>query len=207
VGGDFYDVVRIDEYSVLLIIADVMGKGVPAAMFAAILRSVLRGAPELATQPAALMARVNRLLFEELSEVEMFITVQLAFVDVQAREIIIASAGHPPALLTSRETSSPKLISPEGMPLGILSDQVFAEAKESLPRNSRLLFYTDGLPEARNLAGQLFGQEQLENWISQSAALRTAEELKDSLATRLKHFLQDAAPNDDQTFLILAEET
>ncbi|HKS38203.1 MAG TPA: ATP-binding protein, partial [Verrucomicrobiae bacterium] len=81
VGGDFYDVIKLSPTSLLLVVADVMGKGIPAAMFAAILRSLLRALPNLANRPSELLARVNRLLFDELSEVDMFITAQLAFVD------------------------------------------------------------------------------------------------------------------------------
>ena len=99
VGGDFYDVIKLSDNSLLLIIADVMGKGIPAAMFAAILRSLLRALPELTSQPSALLSRVNRLLFDELSDVDMFITAQLVYVDVRERRLITASAGHCPLLL------------------------------------------------------------------------------------------------------------
>jgi serine phosphatase RsbU (regulator of sigma subunit)/anti-sigma regulatory factor (Ser/Thr protein kinase) len=206
VGGDFFDAVQIDGDSALLVIADVMGKGVPAAMFAAILRSVLRGAPELSSQPAALMTRVNQTLFDELSEVEMFITVQLAFVNGATRIVSVASAGHCPALLVSAESATPKMISPEGMPLGILRDTQFAEARLPLPPKSRLLFYTDGLTEARNPAGDMFGHERLENCLCENAGVATAEMLKHSLASKLSEFQEHAPPRDDQTFLILAEE-
>jgi anti-sigma regulatory factor (Ser/Thr protein kinase) len=159
VGGDFYDVIKINDDALLLIIADVMGKGIPAAMFAAILRSLLRAVPEWMSQPAALLARVNRLLFEELSGVDMFITAQLVYVDSRNRRITAASAGHCPALLSADAEGNVKSISPEGLPLGILPDTSFANQTEPLPRNSRVLLYTDGLTEARNSAGEFFGQE------------------------------------------------
>lgn len=206
VGGDFYDAVQVDENSALLVIADVMGKGVPAAMFAAILRSVLRGAPELVNQPAALMSRVNQTLFDELSEVEMFITVQLAFIDVQTRELIIASAGHCPALLFSPKSAKPQLISPEGMPLGILRYTIFTEENVKLPVGSRLVLYTDGITESRNASGHMSGHEQLTKWLADTGINKSAEALKDSIAARLCAFQENTAPTDDQTFLILAEE-
>ncbi|MEO6183902.1 MAG: SpoIIE family protein phosphatase [Verrucomicrobiota bacterium] len=205
VGGDFYDVVSINQHSALLVIADVMGKGVPAAMFAAILRSVLRGAPELASQPATLLSRVNHLLFADLSDVEMFITAQLAFVDVQKHQLVVASAGHCPALLVSAEFPEPKLISPDGMPLGILSDTRFTQIEESFSENSRLLLYTDGLTESRDGNSQFFGQARLISWINTPTVFQqNAEQLKKSLATELGKFQQQAPPCDDQTFLILA---
>jgi serine phosphatase RsbU (regulator of sigma subunit)/anti-sigma regulatory factor (Ser/Thr protein kinase) len=208
VGGDFFDVVSINQHSALLIIADVMGKGVPAAMFAAILRSILRGSLELEDQPAALLSRVNGLLHDELSEVDMFITAQLAFVDVQAREVIVASAGHCPALIFSGDNPEPKLISPEGMPLGILRETLFTEITEKLSHDCRLILYTDGVTESRNPNEQFFGHQRLVQWMGKRGSeLDTAEKLKESLAAELNNFQEQAAPGDDQTFLILAEET
>src|SRR6266568_502371 len=114
VGGDFYDVVRLTDYSLLLIIADVMGKGIPAALFAATLRSLLRALPELTRQPSELLSRVNRLLFDELSEVDMFITAQLVYVDSQQRRLVTASAGHCPLLLAVPGDIPVRTLSPEG---------------------------------------------------------------------------------------------
>ena len=140
-----------------------MGKGVLAAMFAAILRAVLRATPELNREPAALLTRVNQLLFDELSGVDMFITAQLAFVDVKARKLIVGSAGHCPLLVA--DGSGVKSLSPEGMPLGILADTVFANETVDLPEHCRVLLYTDGLTEAMNAAGERFGQERLTDWL------------------------------------------
>ena len=206
VGGDFYDVIKINDEALLLIIADVMGKGIPAAMFAAILRSLLRAVPEWMNQPAALLARVNRLLFEELSGVDMFITAQLVYVDSRNRRITAASAGHCPVLLSVDTDGNVKSISPEGLPLGILPDTAFSNQTEPLPRNSRVLLYTDGLTEARNSAGEFFGQERLIKWFKGSAnARKGAEELKDDLAAELLAFQSTSTLNDDQTFLIMTE--
>ncbi len=206
VGGDFYDVIKISEDSLLLIIADVMGKGIPAAIFAAILRSLLRAVPEWMSQPAALLGRVNRLLFEELSGVDMFITAQLVYVDSRARRITTASAGHCPVLLAIDLEGNVKTLSPEGLPLGILPDTTFANHTELLPRNSRVLLYTDGLTEARNEAGEFFGQERLIRWLQKTGAVRkSAEDLKNELAAELASFQASSALSDDQTFLIMAE--
>jgi serine phosphatase RsbU (regulator of sigma subunit) len=206
VGGDFYDVIKINDDALLLIIADVMGKGIPAAMFAAILRSLLRAVPEWMNQPAALLARVNRLLFEELSGVDMFITAQLVYVDSRNRRITAASAGHCPALLSMDNDGNVKSISPEGLPLGILPDTLFSNHTETLAKNSRVLLYTDGLTEARNSAGEFFGQDRLIKWFKRpSHARKGAEELKDDLAAELLAFQSSSSLNDDQTFLIMTE--
>jgi serine phosphatase RsbU (regulator of sigma subunit) len=203
VGGDFYDVLKINEHSLLLVIADVMGKGIPAAMFAAILRTLLRASPELTHQPAALLERVNRLLFPELSGVDMFITAQLAFVDAKARKLTVASAGHCPLAVAS--AAGVKTFSPEGMPLGILPDTTFHDETVELPENCRVLLYTDGLTEALNAEGHYLGQQPLMDWLKRaSASNQPAEQLKQELALELEKYQANTVLNDDQTFLIMS---
>jgi serine phosphatase RsbU (regulator of sigma subunit) len=202
VGGDFFDILRLDDDTVLLVIADVMGKGVLAAMFAAILRAVLRATPELNRQPAALLARVNQLLFDELSGVDMFITAQLAFVDTKARKLVVGSAGHCPLLIA--DGSGVRSLSPEGMPLGILPDTVFTSETVDLSVNCRAMLYTDGLTEAMDEAGQRYGQERLTDWFGEIRHQgRPARELQQELADRLAQFQMKTGLNDDQTFLIM----
>ena len=205
VGGDFYDVLRINDQESLLVIADVMGKGVPAAMFAVILRTMLRAAPELLHQPAALLTRVNRLLFEELSGVDMFITAQLAYVNAPARRLVTASAGHCPLLLATVAGDPVKEFSPEGMPLGIMPETVFNEEVVELPPRSRLLLYTDGLPEALSATGERFGQERLVAWFQAAArSAPSAEQLKLALTDSLERFQANLVLNDDQTYIIMS---
>lgn len=199
VGGDFYDVLKLGDHTALFVIADVMGKGVLAAMFAAILRAVLRATPELNREPAALLSRVNRLLFDELSEVDMFITAQLAFVDAKARKLIVGSAGHCPLLMA--DASGVKSLSPEGMPLGILPDTEFVSETVNLPEHCRVLLYTDGVTEATNAAGERFGQERLMEWLNHTRG--PAGELQANLASRLAEFQFKTGLNDDQTFLMI----
>jgi serine phosphatase RsbU (regulator of sigma subunit) len=203
VGGDFYDVIKIGSHAALLVIADVMGKGVPAALFAGILRTMLRAAPELAHQPAALLTRVNRLLFEELSGVDMFITAQLAYVDAAARRLVTASAGHCPLLWAADGPSPAQAVSPEGMPLGIREHTVFAEETLTLPARCRVLLYTDGMTEALDPDGGRFGQERLAAWLERASALGPAPALKSALALELEKFQAGAVLRDDQTFLIM----
>src|SRR5213078_2814923 len=92
VGGDFFDVLPLSSHSALLVVADVMGKGVPAALFAATLRTLIRAMAEWTHRPGELLARVNRLMYDELSGVDMFITAQLALADTRQGRLIVASA-------------------------------------------------------------------------------------------------------------------
>ena len=99
VGGDFYDVIAPEPGKALLVVADVMGKGIPAALFGATLHTLIRAAVESTFQPAALLKRVNRLIFDDLSRVDMFITASVALVDTFEETISVANAGHCPLLL------------------------------------------------------------------------------------------------------------
>lgn len=205
-GGDFYDVIRGSEHSLLLLIADVMGNGVPAALFTAILRSLVRSSPELTRQPGELLARLNRLLYPQLSEVDMFITMQLALVNTRKRELTLASAGHCPLLVASAdEEPVVQQFSPDGLPLGILPTSVFAEETVRLGERCRVLLYTDGLTEARNAAGAFFGEARLTDWLREIATRGgTAAQFKQELAASLRHFRGRTPLTDDQSFLILA---
>jgi serine phosphatase RsbU (regulator of sigma subunit)/anti-sigma regulatory factor (Ser/Thr protein kinase) len=204
VGGDFYDVVPLGEDKVLLIIADVMGKGIPAAIFAAIFRSLIRSTPELNDQPGALLARVNRQLFNDLSEVDMFITAQVVFVDLASRSITAANAGHCPVLITGESGTLTSLV-PDGLPIGISQDTRFAEINQPLPARARILVYTDGITDTRNPKAETFGHQRLAQWLEKNHQMPVPN-LKKHLIAELAAFRQEAALYDDQTFLLVGEE-
>jgi serine phosphatase RsbU (regulator of sigma subunit) len=203
VGGDYYDALRVNDHSLMLVIADVMGKGIPAALFAASLRTLLRATPELTRRPAMLMTRTNRLLYRDLSEVNMFITAQFIYFDAKTEKALIANAGHCPILLAKGEET--KTISPDGMPLGILPHSRYQEESLELTKDCRMLLYTDGVIETRNAQGQEFGQERLLRWLAEpSRKEQTAEQLKEALAAELDRFRNHATLKDDETFVIVA---
>jgi serine phosphatase RsbU (regulator of sigma subunit) len=207
VGGDFYDVLPLADDQALLIVADVMGKGVPAALFAATLHTLVHTTTEWTHTPSELLERMNRLLFHELSGVDMFITAQLVLVDFRRRQLVVASAGHCP-LIVAGPAGELKTVSPDGLPLGILPNVTYEQEVLPLEECSCALLYTDGLTEARNSHGELFGQERLSAWLRQNAAKRkTAAELSENFLTELKSFQSQAGLSDDQTFLILVDET
>ncbi|HKS37451.1 MAG TPA: PP2C family protein-serine/threonine phosphatase, partial [Verrucomicrobiae bacterium] len=132
-------------------------------------------------------------------------TAQLAFVNSAEGRVVTASAGHCPMLMMAAGADAVKIISPEGMPLGILPDATFSDDSSLLPSHGDLLLYTDGLTEARNAEGELFGQERLVEWLKHAVEnQKSAMELKEDLAAELSAFQANTALNDDQTFLILA---
>jgi serine phosphatase RsbU (regulator of sigma subunit)/anti-sigma regulatory factor (Ser/Thr protein kinase) len=206
VGGDFYDVLQLSENSLLLVVADVMGKGVPAALFAAILHSLIRALPEWTQHPSELLARINWHMYEELSAVDMFVTAQMMVINSRKNEITVASAGHCPVLVAQTGTSSVKSIAPEGTPLGILPTTRFVDEVHELRPPCRILLHTDGLTEMGD-CDSIGAQKRLKCWLKESLIRdRTAEELRDELAGELRKAQLSAPLKDDQTFLIVAEQ-
>jgi len=207
VGGDFYDLLQISPTSVLLVIADVMGKGVPAALFAALLRSVIRANPEWSSSPAEVLTRINHLLFEDLSRVSMFITAQIVLLDLERRRAVVGGAGHCPLLFTTPASKVVNAVASQGMPLGVVRNASFEESVIPLESGARLLLYTDGVTESRNPAGEQFGQKRLESWLGASwKSAESAEALKAGLSAALKEFESNSPPGDDRTFLIAADQ-
>jgi serine phosphatase RsbU (regulator of sigma subunit) len=207
VGGDFYDVLPASGQSALLVVADVMGKGAPAAQVAARLRTELRILAFQTVRPARLLGLINQLMFDELSGSDVFITAQLALVEARERRLTLASAGHCPLLLSSGD-GEVRGLSPEGMPLGILPEQDFAEQVAPLGPSCCALLYTDGFSEARSSSGEFFGEGRLRNWLGRSAGReQSAQQLSRSFLAEIQRFQSRAMPQDDQTFLLLAEQT
>ena len=206
VGGDFYDAIALGEHVTLLIIADVMGKGVPAALFATNLRGLLRGLSARYSEPAFLLERLNRLLYEDLYAVGMFITAQVAVVDARARQVTVAGAGHGP-LLCVTDSGAVEPLATQGMPLGTMPGARYQSQAVTLGRPGTLLLHTDGLVDMRNAAGEVYGQARLLNWLGANLGRgRSATELRGRLAAELKRFRGSTPMTDDQAFLLLTED-
>jgi serine phosphatase RsbU (regulator of sigma subunit)/anti-sigma regulatory factor (Ser/Thr protein kinase) len=207
VGGDFYDAIALGNQSLLLMIADVMGKGVPAALFATTMRGLLRGLAARSSDPSQLLSSLNRLLYTELSSVAMFITAQIVFVDLKNHRLTAASAGHCPLLFVPPRSRSVSIMPIQGLPLGVLPETDYPHMTARIGSPARLLLYTDGLTDTRNAAGHAYGQRRLRTWLRVNAIPgRNATELRDRLATELNRFRGDVPMVDDQAFLILTEE-
>lgn len=207
VGGDFYDAFALSGHSLILMVADVMGKGVPAALFATTMRGLLRGMIARSNDPAELLSRLNRLLYAELSAVNMFITAQIVLVDLETRQVTTASAGHCPLLYVPPGRRTVAALATQGIPLGVLPDTVYRDETVPLGTPAALLLYTDGLTDTRDAEGAIFGQQRLVAWLRANLIPgRSASELRDRLMTELNRFRGDAAMADDQAFLLLTEE-
>ncbi len=208
VGGDFYDAIAAQDGAVLLVIADVMGKGVPAALFAAVLRSTIRSMPQLFSQPGELLGAVNRVLFSDLSRVDMFITAKLVYLDPRRGELLSASAGHCPLLVWQHGELQARAPGKAGFPLGIEPNATYPQNVHALPPGAAALLYTDGLSETRAAGGELLGGERLERLLAETAAQTSDAEMgKLFLLDRLTAYRGDMALSDDQTFVLIRHQT
>lgn len=203
IGGDYYDAISIDEDHVLLVVADVMGKGLPAALFAFMFRSLVRARLDLASRPGELLRWLNQNLFKELDRSELFITAQLASYNHRQRTFRVANAGHP-SLLVAGPAGGVRELTTGGPPLGIISGYEYLEESMGCGDGCALM-YTDGLVEARNVAGELMGAEAVKWTLSEAGRLgHGADEIRRTLVTLLQTFEGDAAPADDTAFIVIA---
>jgi serine phosphatase RsbU (regulator of sigma subunit)/anti-sigma regulatory factor (Ser/Thr protein kinase) len=203
VCGDFYDSFQTPDGGLFLAIADVMGKGLPAAMFATVFRAQLRAGADHAASPGAFMAWLNRMLFADLDRVQMFITARFLWVNVTERRLVTAAAGHPPLLVA--DTHGVHEAGQTGFPLGVFEDSSYAEQELALPDGARILLFTDGLTESEDPSGRPLGLQPLKDALHRSARLRESpRDFKSALVRLLEQFRGGTAAKDDETFLVLA---
>jgi serine phosphatase RsbU (regulator of sigma subunit)/anti-sigma regulatory factor (Ser/Thr protein kinase) len=175
VGGDYFDVVTRPDGGVLLIIADVMGKGVPASLLAAMLRSSLRAMADLESAPERILTGINRQLFPDLEKLGMFVTAVLVYLPAEKNDLPhFANAGHcAPAILKADGTihESPG----SAPPLGIFPNSLYRCHPCAISAGDRLLLYTDGCYEFEGADGSMWGAENYLRFAASHRALNPAE--------------------------------
>jgi sigma-B regulation protein RsbU (phosphoserine phosphatase) len=198
VGGDCFDTLPFGE-SVGISIADIAGKGLPAALLMSNLQAAVRAFAHDSAAPASICASVNRLLCRNMAS-GRFATFCYARVDAGCRRIAYSNAGHNPPLLL-RANGDVERLSDGGMVLGVFPDTAFEQGELPLSAGDRLLFYTDGITEARNAAGDEYGEERLT-----AAALASRAEpvdaMKDALLADVNTFTSGRF-EDDATLIVI----
>lgn len=201
VGGDFYDFIQISDRHVGVVIADVADKGLGAAMFMVMCRSLLYAIASREMSPAEVLEDLNRQILE-MSTSDLFVTAFYGVLDVSARTFTYTSAGHNPPLLCRADGSVTRL-SMQGTALGVIAPVGLEEAAVHLAPGDRLVLYTDGITEAINPAGDAFGMARLEAVLGASVgddAHRTVERVLAQLAD----FVGNEPQFDDITLAVIA---
>ncbi|MBR5964689.1 MAG: SpoIIE family protein phosphatase, partial [Treponema sp.] len=198
VGGDFYDFFWTGKDKLWLVMGDVSGKGVPAAMFMVIAKALIRNAATLDYEPSEICERVNNQLCKE-NEQGLFVTCWLGCVNLSTGLMKFANAAHNPPVLY--DGSAYKLLEQKsGIMLAAMEDTKYVEHEIQLQKGSRIFLYTDGVTEAQNKDRQLFGEEMLLAALAKSAAL-TAKEKIEAINAEVERFAGGEPQADDITAL------
>jgi sigma-B regulation protein RsbU (phosphoserine phosphatase) len=200
VGGDFYDFMNLSDGRWGIAIADVADKGVPAALFMAMSRTILRTVAFNRKNPAEVLERTNRLIYNDSSS-DLFVTVFYAVWDARKRTLSYASAGHNPPLLIRRRGRQ-SLLSTEGIALGVIQDVTIEQRQVELRTGDVVIFYTDGVTEAINEDYDEFGLERLKV-VAKAAAGNDAGAIVSSITSAVRDHSGDTRQYDDITLVVL----
>ena len=201
VGGDFYDVIPLENGRIGLTIADVSGKGVPAALFMMSSRTLLKGAAIGNHEPGDVLREVNNLLVED-NETMMFVTLFYALYDPHSGLLTYANGGHNAPLIRHADGSSTLLPLTGGIALGVIDGIEYEQAEVRLERGETLILYTDGVTEAMNEAEEEFGLDRLAAVLT-SHPSNDPEEVNGAIFEAVRAFAGDAPQSDDITCLTL----
>jgi sigma-B regulation protein RsbU (phosphoserine phosphatase) len=201
VGGDLYDFFLLDGEHLFVSVGDVSGKGVPAALFMAVTKTLVKGVAEQHLTPAQVLRKVNRELYQD-NEQMMFVTILCGVLDLGTGAFLYTNAGHLPPLLLSPGAGPRWVDLPPGVLLGITEDPNYQDRRLTLAPGDTLLLYTDGVTEATNLAKQLYGEDRLLA-LAQQAGPASPQNLVTALVSSVSGFAGTGALSDDVTVLAL----
>ena len=200
VGGDFYDFFFIDEKNLCFLIADVSDKGVPAALFMMVAKTLLKTEGQRLGEPDKMLSSVNKILATD-NDTCMFTTVFCAILDITTGDVRFANAGHNPPLII--DSQGVRYLTPKsGLMLGAMTETVFVTERLTLEQEGTLFLYTDGVTEAKNPEGALYGEARL------LKALQTAQQadltnLIHYISSEVAHHASGAPQSDDITMLAI----
>ncbi|MEE9269964.1 MAG: GAF domain-containing SpoIIE family protein phosphatase [Candidatus Krumholzibacteria bacterium] len=202
VAGDYYDFRVLDDTSLVLVVADVSGKGIPASLLMATLRAAVNSNQDARNQPAAMLRRINTLLYESTSP-EEFATVFYSVVDLRSGEIRYANAGHEFPYL--RADGRLERLDESGLVLGCVLDFPYEEKSCKLPNGGSLILFTDGMTDAVASSGENFGEDRLRRAIDSNHD-KDSSALCAALLEEVRDFSRGGDYNDDLTLVVLKRE-
>jgi len=203
VAGDFYDFLVLDDKHVGVLIADVTGHGVPAALIASMLKVAFAAQSPHADAPAHVLAGLNRALCGKFDD--HFVTAAYVFIDLETEVMRYAGAGHPPLMVISRANGKARQIEENGLMLGLFPEAQYTSIEIPLRAGDRYLLCTDGVLEASNAAKQEFGRSGSMQFLESNSAL-SAKSFSDKLVETLARWsgnLAGGAQEDDITMVVL----
>ena len=199
VGGDFYDFFLIDEDHIALVMADVSGKGVPAALFMVIAKTLLKNTAQSGISPKEVLSQVNTQLCEN-NEAEMFVTVWLGIMQISTGHMVCANAGHEYPAIRRVGGQYELLHDKHGFVLAGMEGSRYREYEITLEKGDSLFVYTDGVPEATNAENELFGTDRMLEALNQNPDAASEEVIR-QVQKAMEVFVKQAPQFDDITML------
>ena len=204
VGGDFYDFVvtpRGPDW-LGLVIADVTGKGVPAAIFMALSRTIIRTESRQILQPSELLQRVNQSILED-NRSTLFMTAFYAVLNIASGEMIFTNGGHDYPIWKSGDDC--QMVEAPGLVIGAFRNIQLTDYRLAMKPDDVLVLYTDGITEARNEAGEFFNEARLVDLVSHLDDM-CAQEIADAILKAVRDFVGERAQSDDFTLLVIKRQ-
>jgi sigma-B regulation protein RsbU (phosphoserine phosphatase) len=201
VSGDYYDYIPIDAHSIQIVIADVAGKGVPAALLMSATAAAMQLEANHERNMLEIVGRLNTGI-HSVSDGERYVTLLLAEIDARARTLHYVNCGHNPALLYRAKTDTLTRMNSTCLPIGISPEEICELTSADLIAGDVLVFYTDGVTEAENQFGEEFGMERLSAVVRRGSSL-SAESLMGDIFNSAAEFCSEAGFNDDVTILVV----
>jgi serine phosphatase RsbU (regulator of sigma subunit) len=204
VGGDFYTYLALPDGRAAVAIGDISGKGVAAALLMALTSSTLESQAHFLEHPAAMLRALHEALRPRLQANQMNAALQIAIFDTDARSVTVANAGMIAPLLAHCVPGQPAgcdFVEVGGLPIGTAIDAVYSEVSVPLAPGDTLIFLSDGIVEAHNREGELFGFDRLESFVSRLPGDLGVVELVQRILDEVIGFVGDAEPHDDITII------
>jgi len=201
VGGDFYDFFFVDHDRLAMVIADVSGKGIPAAMFMMMAKSMIQTQAASGRSPSEVLENVNRLICQNNRE-EMFVTVWFAVLDLNTGLLTAANAGHEYPVLKQPDGGFELLKDKHGLAVGAMDGMKYREYRIQMNPGTKLFVYTDGVAEATDAHNELFGMTRTVDALNQ-AADKSPEEILQAVNSAVQSFVGDAEQFDDLTMMCI----
>ncbi len=200
VAGDFYDIIPVNQHQAGFLVADVSGHGVPAALIASMIKVAMQSAVSSAHKPGEVLHRLREILGNQLRG--QFVTAAYLYVDSKSGKALYSAAGHPPLLHWDAAAGQINFIESNGLLFNSVKKSSYPTRETDFGGGDRFILYTDGLTEAMNTAGELFGDRRLGEVI-QSRQKEPAGELSTTLFMELKLWQKENAQQDDLTWVII----
>ena len=201
VGGDFYDFFALDDENIGFLIADVCGKGIPAALFMAVSRTLIRATAIRGINPQECISYSNNLLAVDSVD-SMFVTVFYGIYNIKTGVIKYCNAGHNPPYILKSNGEAVELPMSEDLAVGVFDGVDFHDNQVQLEKGDSIVMFTDGVTEAMNVESEEFGNERLEKALGGEAG-QSCQHIIDTVKTELKTFVGEADQSDDITMLVL----